>query len=119
MRQISHGPPIRRRERSGASEFENRLDRAYLKTSQIDHQLQGKSDSQKVLSQSSFRHLVLSHYCRRVGSSSISLVDVLLDLVTHKIYHIEGRPSEGGRAVIVDTIATKTFSAPSGMPLQS
>ncbi|KAH9073578.1 alpha/beta-hydrolase [Lactarius deliciosus] len=39
--------------------------------------------------------------------SSISLVDVLLDPVTHKIYHIERRPSEGGRAVIVDTIANK------------
>ncbi|KAH9044055.1 alpha/beta-hydrolase [Lactarius deliciosus] len=39
--------------------------------------------------------------------SSISIVDVLLDLVTHKIYHVEGRPSEGGRAVIVDTIANK------------
>ncbi len=27
-----------------------------------------------------------------------------MDSVTHKIYHIERRPSEGGRAVIVDTI---------------
>ncbi|KAI9440218.1 hypothetical protein BJY52DRAFT_523058 [Lactarius psammicola] len=39
--------------------------------------------------------------------SSISLVDVLLDPVTHKIYHIERRPSEGGRAVIVDTITNR------------
>lgn len=39
--------------------------------------------------------------------SSISLVDVLLDSVTRKIYHIERRPSEGGRAVIVDTIANR------------
>ncbi|KAH9035889.1 hypothetical protein EDB85DRAFT_1942156 [Lactarius pseudohatsudake] len=90
MRQISHGPPIRRRERSGASEL-----------SQIDHPI------------------LITHHPPAPSSQSISLVDVLLDLVTHKTYHIEGRPSEGGRAVIVDTIATKTFSAPSGMPLQS
>ncbi len=32
---------------------------------------------------------------------------MLLDSVTNKIYHIERRPSEGGRAVIVDTIANK------------
>jgi dipeptidyl aminopeptidase/acylaminoacyl peptidase len=32
---------------------------------------------------------------------------VLFDSVTRKIYHIEGRPSEGGRAVIVDTIANR------------
>ncbi|KAH9035891.1 alpha/beta-hydrolase [Lactarius pseudohatsudake] len=43
--------------------------------------------------------------------SSISLVDVLLDPVTHRIYHIERRPSEGGRAVIVDTIANKDIFA--------
>ncbi|KAI9436571.1 alpha/beta-hydrolase [Lactarius indigo] len=44
--------------------------------------------------------------------SSISLVDVLLDPVTHKAYHIERRPSEGGRAVIVDTIANKDIFGP-------
>jgi hypothetical protein len=43
---------------------------------------------------------------------SISLVDVLLDPVTRKIYHIERRPSEGGRAVIVDTIANKDVFGP-------
>jgi hypothetical protein len=32
---------------------------------------------------------------------------VLLDPVTRIIYHIERRSSEGGRAVIVDTIANK------------
>ncbi|KAF8258721.1 alpha/beta-hydrolase [Lactarius quietus] len=44
--------------------------------------------------------------------SSISLVDVLLDPVTRKIYHIERRPSEGGRAVIVDTIANRDVFGP-------
>ncbi|KAI0265602.1 alpha/beta-hydrolase [Gloeopeniophorella convolvens] len=39
--------------------------------------------------------------------SSITLSDVLLDPVTRKFYHLEGRPSEGGRAVIVDTLAKK------------
>jgi hypothetical protein len=43
---------------------------------------------------------------------SISLVDVLLDPVTRKIYHIERRPSEGGRAVIVDTIANRDVFGP-------
>ncbi len=38
---------------------------------------------------------------------SISLVVVLLDQVTRKIYHVERRPSEGGRAVIMDTIDNK------------
>ncbi|KAI0042772.1 alpha/beta-hydrolase [Auriscalpium vulgare] len=36
---------------------------------------------------------------------SISLTDVLVDAVTRVVYHIEKRPSEGGRAVIVDTVA--------------
>ena len=32
---------------------------------------------------------------------------MLLDSVTRKIYHIERRPSEDGRAVIVDTITNR------------
>lgn len=39
-------------------------------------------------------------------------MDVLLDPVTRKIYHIERRPSEGGRAVIVDTIDNKDIFGP-------
>ncbi|KAI0060348.1 alpha/beta-hydrolase [Artomyces pyxidatus] len=39
--------------------------------------------------------------------TSISLVDVLVDPITRTVYHIEKRPSEGGRAVIVDTATGK------------
>ncbi|KAI9436586.1 hypothetical protein H4582DRAFT_1816501, partial [Lactarius indigo] len=45
--------------------------------------------------------------------SSTSLVYVLFDLATQKIYHIERGASEGGRAVtIVDTIANKDIFGP-------
>ncbi|KAI9436470.1 hypothetical protein H4582DRAFT_1783842, partial [Lactarius indigo] len=37
---------------------------------------------------------------------------VLFDLATQKIYHIERGPSEGGRAVIVDTISNKDIFGP-------
>ena len=49
---------------------------------------------------------------RTLSLQSISLVDVLFDPVTRKIYHIEGRPSEGGRNVIVDTIANREVFGP-------
>ncbi|KAI0265530.1 alpha/beta-hydrolase [Gloeopeniophorella convolvens] len=39
--------------------------------------------------------------------SSITLLDVLLDPVNRKFYHLESRPPEGGRVVIVETLAKK------------
>ncbi|KAF8664837.1 hypothetical protein AX16_000678 [Volvariella volvacea WC 439] len=38
-----------------------------------------------------------------ITASSIKLTDVLVDSVTSKVYHIENRPSERGRAVLVET----------------
>ena len=39
------------------------------------------------------------------NSQSISFDDIQVDSVTSRLYHVERRPSEGGRAVTVDTIA--------------
>ncbi|KDQ57918.1 hypothetical protein JAAARDRAFT_129506 [Jaapia argillacea MUCL 33604] len=39
--------------------------------------------------------------------SSISIGDVLIDPVTSTVYHVENRPTEGGRSVVVNTKSKK------------
>ena len=69
---------------------------------------------------SSLRNMDLSHNCRgdherrmfflslpsphrHVRCQSIRFADIVVDPITSNIYHIESRPSEGGRNVIVNT----------------
>lgn len=39
-----------------------------------------------------------------ITSQSITLFDVVVDPYNSKVYHIEGRPAESGRCVLVDTV---------------
>ncbi|KAF7315663.1 Peptidase-S9 domain-containing protein [Mycena indigotica] len=42
-----------------------------------------------------------------LAKASVRLGDVVVDSVAGKVYHIESRPSEGGRCVLVDSDASK------------
>lgn len=48
-----------------------------------------------------------SIYHRSQHLQTLSIDDVLVDSVTNKVYHVEQRPDEEGRNVIVDTAALK------------
>ncbi|THH06289.1 hypothetical protein EW145_g4187 [Phellinidium pouzarii] len=48
-----------------------------------------------------------------VAETGTAVDDVLVDPVTSTIYHLERRPSEGGRIVLVETVAGKDVFGPS------
>uniref|UniRef100_A0A0W0FFF2 Putative alpha/beta-hydrolase n=1 Tax=Moniliophthora roreri TaxID=221103 RepID=A0A0W0FFF2_MONRR len=47
-----------------------------------------------------------------ITGNSTSLVDILVDPITSNIYHLESRPSEGGRTALVDTRAQRDIIGP-------
>ncbi|KAJ7577960.1 alpha/beta-hydrolase [Mycena floridula] len=42
-----------------------------------------------------------------ITASSVKINDVVVDSIHSRLYHLEGRPSEGGRVVVVDTLDEK------------